>query len=379
MSPGRNLPPHACHGRAAPALAAILTDANCAAARQEGPADKPPSRTRRMASLPAEITETAARCTAMLGTAFTGAVRDALADPATLEIMANPDGSVWIERAGAGVTRAPHHLSADDRERVIRLVASATSAQLDPDAPIVSAELPGSGERFEGLLPPISAGPCFSIRKPAAALYTLDDYVAGGTLSPAIAAALRAAIAARENILIAGATSSGKTTFANALLAEPAFQCDRIVILEDTRELVCAAPNTVQLRTRANALSLQQLVRSTLRLRPDRIVVGEVRGPEALDLLKAWNTGHPGGITTLHADSALGALTRLEQLVLEASPCPPGDLIAGAIGIALFMSRDGGVRRVTEALRIRSFDGETYQTEPLVSRALTLVAEGHHP
>ena len=320
--------------------------------------------------------ETDSRRTAMLRTAFCPVIRNALDAADTIEIMANPDGSVWIEKAGIGLVVSEHTLDASDRERVIRLVASGVGEAANRTSPIVSAELPGSGERFEGLLPPVSTAPCFSIRKPATTPFELGDYVDQGALSPALCAALRESVANRANILIAGGTSSGKTTFTNALLAEPAFQDDRIVILEDTRELCCAAPNRVQLRTHRGSASLQQLVRSTLRLRPDRIIVGEVRGAEALDLLKAWNTGHPGGITTLHANSAYGALRRLEQLTLEASSRAPFDLIAEAIDVVVFMSRASGQRRIEEALRVSGFDGDGYQTEPLVSRSLSLVKQG---
>tara|TARA_R110002073_G_scaffold22170_3_gene76951 strand:- start:495 stop:1490 length:996 start_codon:yes stop_codon:yes gene_type:complete len=320
--------------------------------------------------------ETDSRRTAMLRTAFCPVIRNALDAADTIEIMANPDGSVWIEKAGIGVVVSEHTLDASDRERIIRLVASGVGEAANRASPIVSAELPGSGERFEGLLPPVSTAPCFSIRKPATTPFELGDYVDQGALSPALCAALRESVANRANILIAGGTSSGKTTFTNALLAEPAFQDDRIVILEDTRELCCAARNRVQLRTHRGSASLQQLVRSTLRLRPDRIIVGEVRGAEALDLLKAWNTGHPGGITTLHANSAYGALRRLEQLTLEASSRAPFDLIAEAIDVVVFMSRAGGQRRIEEALRVSGFDGDGYQTEPLVSRSFSLVTQG---
>ena len=313
-------------------------------------------------TLAAHHQETAIRRAAMLRTAFCPVVREALDAPDTIEIMANPDGSVWIEKAGIGLTVSEHTLSTSDRERVILLVASGGGE-------------PGSGERFEGLLPPISTAPCFSIRKPATTPFELGDYVDQGALSPAMCAALRDAVIGRKNILIAGGTSSGKTTFTNALLAEPTINEDRIVILEDTRELKCAAPNAVQLRTYRGSTSLQQLVRSTLRLRPDRIIVGEVRGAEALDLLKAWNTGHPGGITTLHANSALGALIRLEQLAMEATRRAPFDLIAEAIDVVIFMSRTGGQRRVEEALRVSGFDGDGYITAPLVARSLSLVSE----
>ncbi len=327
-------------------------------------------------SLSAQQTQTETRRTAMLRTAFCPVVREALEAPDTIEVMANPDGSVWIEKAGIGVIISQHTLAPCDRERVIRLVASGVGEAAHAKSPIVSAELPGSGERFEGLLPPVSTAPCFSIRKPATTPFELGDYVTQGALAPALATALKDSIASHANILIAGGTSSGKTTFTNALLAEASLHDDRIVILEDTRELRCAAPNVVQLRTHRGSTSLQDLVRSTLRLRPDRIIVGEVRGAEALDLLKAWNTGHPGGITTLHANSAHGALARLEQLTLEATPRAPFDLIAEAIDVVVFMSRAGGQRRVKEALRVTGFDGEGYQTAPLVSRSLSLVQHG---
>ncbi|KCZ49304.1 P-type conjugative transfer ATPase TrbB [Hyphomonas pacifica] len=325
---------------------------------------------------PAHQSETEDRRSAMLRTAFCSVVREALEAPDTIEIMANPDGSVWIETTGIGVVVSDHRLAPSDRERVIRLVASGVGEAANRNSPIVSAELPGSGERFEGLLPPVSTSPCFSIRKPATTPFKLADYVDQGALAPAIMTALKAAVSTHDNILIAGGTSSGKTTFTNALLTEPSLHDDRIVILEDTRELKCTAPNTVQLRTHRGATNLQDLVRSTLRLRPDRIIVGEVRGAEALDLLKAWNTGHPGGITTLHANSAHGALQRLEQLTLEATPRAPFDLIAEAIDVVVFMSRAGGQRRVEEALRVTGFNGEGYDTAPLVSRSLSLVQHG---
>ena len=325
---------------------------------------------------PTHHTQTEARRSAMLRTAFCPVVREALEAPDTIEIMANPDGSVWIEKAGIGLTVSNHTLSTSDRERVILLVASGVGEAANRASPIVSAELPGSGERFEGLLPPVSTAPCFSIRKPATIPFELGDYVDQGALSPTLCAALRDAIVDRQNILIAGGTSSGKTTFTNALLAEPAFNEDRIVILEDTRELRCAALNAVQHRTHRDSPSLQQLQSSTLRLRTHRLNVGEVRGAEALDLLKAWNTGHPGGITTLHANSAHGALTRLEQLAMEATRRPPFDLIAEAIDVVIFMTRAGGQRRVDEAIRVTGFNGECYETAPLITRSFSLVQHG---
>jgi P-type conjugative transfer ATPase TrbB len=174
------------------------------------------------------------------------------------------------------------------------------------------------GRAVRGLLPPVVAAPAFAIRKPAVAVFTLDDYAAAGIMSAAEAAALRDGVAARANILVAGGTGTGKTTLVNALLAEVAKTTDRVVLIEDTRELQCAAPNLVAMRTKDGVVSLSDLVRSSLRLRPDRIPIGEVRGAEALDLLKAWGTGHPGGVGTIHAGTALGALRRMEQLIQEA-------------------------------------------------------------
>jgi type IV secretion system protein VirB11 len=312
----------------------------------------------------------------MLLTAFTAPIREALLADDVIEILANPDGSLWIERAGIGLTRSDLFLDVASRERVIRLVASSVGSSCDRASPILSAELPGAGERFEGILPPVSEGPCFAIRKPSSVVFTLDDYVASGALTPALCAALREAIAERLNIVIAGGTSSGKTTFTNALLAEPAFADERVVILEDTRELRCNAEDCVALRTWKEGKSLVELVRSTMRLRPDRILVGEVRGGEALDLLKAWNTGHPGGITTLHANSALGALTRLEQLVSEASSRPADGLIAEAVDVVVFMSREDGIRRVTDAIRVNGFNLDGYDISPLSAPKLSIVKQG---
>ena len=154
------------------------------------------------------------------------------------------------------------------------------------------------------MLPPVAEAPCFAIRKPARVLFRLIDYAEAGIMTPLQGKALAEAVAERKNVVVVGGTSSGKTTLVNALLAEVADGGDRVILIEDTRELRCAAMDSVNLRARPGIASLAYLVRSTLRLRPDRIIVGEVRGAEALDMLKAWNTGHPGGITTLHANSA---------------------------------------------------------------------------
>jgi type IV secretion system protein TrbB len=299
----------------------------------------------------------AARAYAMLQSAMGPAIAAALADPLTQEVMVNPDGKLRIDRLGEGCTDTGITIAASQSERIIRLVASHIRAEVTRESPIVSAELPPhgtalAGERFEGLLPPVSTAPCFAIRKPATRTYTLTDYVADAMMSEPQATLLRQSVAARDNILIAGGTSSGKTTLANALLAEMATTNERIIIIEDTRELQCAAPDTVALRTKAGLVSMADLVRSTLRLRPDRIIVGEVRGGEALDMLKAWNTGHPGGIATVHANSAAAALTRLEQLIQENVATVPRALIAEAIDTIIFIAGRGSERRVASVAKL---------------------------
>jgi type IV secretion system protein VirB11 len=226
-------------------------------------------------------------------------------------------------------------------------------AEVHPASPRVSAELPETGERFEGLIPPVVAAPTFAIRKPAVAVFTLDDYVAAGIMQRGQADMLRLAVGMRRNVLVAGGTSTGKTTLVNALLAEVAKTSDRVVLIEDTRELQCAAPNLVALRTKDGVASLSDLVRSSLRLRPDRIPVGEVRGAEALELLKAWGTGHPGGVGTIHAGSALGALRRLEQLIQEAVITVPRGLIAETINVVVVLVGRGSERRVAELAAVR--------------------------
>jgi len=298
---------------------------------------------------------------AMLRTAMGPDIASALADPLVVEVMVNPDGALRLDRLGEGRTDTGVRLDADQVERIIRLVAAHAAAEIHRDAPIISAELPPyaegrAGERFEGVLPPVAPGPCFSIRKPAERLYTLDDYVADRIMPASTADALRAAVTQRLNILIAGGTSSGKTTLANALLAEMAWVDARVILIEDTRELQSPLPDTVALRTRPGVTSMTDLVRSTMRLRPDRIIVGEVRGPEALDMLKAWNTGHPGGIATVHANSAVAALYRLEQLVQEAVVTIPRRLIAEAIDLIVFIAGRGGNRRVETVTHVIGLD-----------------------
>lgn len=319
---------------------------------------------------------------AMLRTAMGPAIGAALADSQVIEIMVNPDGVLRVDRLGEGRIDTGERLEPAQIERIVRLVASHARTEVHGDAPIVSAELPPhaegrAGERFEGVLPPVAMGPCFSIRKPAERLYSLVNYVSDGIMSEAAADRLRAAVTQRFNILVAGGTSSGKTTLANALLAEMAWIDERVILIEDTRELQSPAADTVALRTRSGVVTMADLVRSTLRLRPDRIIVGEVRGGEALDMLKAWNTGHPGGIATVHANSAKSALYRIEQLVQEAVVTVPRRLIAEAIDLIVFISGRGLQRRVASIARVAGVDPDGgYGLVELLDPDFTLTPEG---
>ena len=301
---------------------------------------------------------TAQRTEIMLKTAMGLAIAAALDDPAVVEVMVNPNGIVWTDRHGEGRVQSDTQMTPAEAERVIRVVASHVGQEVTKERPVVSAELPGRGERFEGVMPPVATSPCFAIRKAAARIYTLDDYVSAGVMTALRRDVLKRAVYQRNNVLIVGGTGSGKTTLANAMLHEIALTGDRVVIIEDTRELQCAATDQVSLRTRAPFVSMADLVKSTMRLRPDRIVVGEVRGGEALDMLKAWNTGHPGGVATIHANSAKDGLFRLEQLIGEVSASIPRMFIASAVDLLVFISGRGADRRVGPILEVVSPDGE---------------------
>jgi P-type conjugative transfer ATPase TrbB len=309
--------------------------------------------------------EVANRQLRMLHTAFGANIAAALEDPQVIEVMVNPDGRLWVDRLGTGRAFTGITLSSAATERIIRLIAAHAHVEVHADAPMISAELPETGERFQGLLPPVVRAPAFTIRKRAIEVIPLERYVEEGAVTAVQGEALRRAVRERLNVLIAGGTSTGKTTLANALLQEIAATGDRVLVLEDTVELQCVAQDHVPMRTLPEVASMTQLVRSTLRMRPDRIVVGEVRGPEALDLLKAWGTGHPGGVATIHAGSAHGALHRLEQLILEAAMTVPRALIAETIQVIVFIARREGARRVEEIVRVTGLHANGYEIEPL--------------
>lgn len=294
----------------------------------------------------------------------------ALDDPNVVEIMLNPDGKLFIERLGHGISAAGE-MSNAAAEIVIGSVAHVLASKVDEERPIVSGELPIGGHRFEGLLPPIVSGPSFTIRRRASRLIPLDEYVSKKIMTTDHASVIRNAIKSRLNIVVSGGTGSGKTTLANAIIAEIVdhWPDDRLVILEDTAEIQCAAINSVALHT-SDGVDMARLLKSTMRLRPDRIIVGEVRDGAALTLLKAWNTGHPGGLCTIHSNTAKSALQRLEQLTAEVSQQPMQAVIGDAVDLIISIERMPKGRRVSEILHVSRFVGGQYQTESYGEEAL---------
>lgn len=271
--------------------------------------------------------------------ALGGEILGALEDPGVIEVMLNPDGSLWEDRLGAGMARIGQ-VDAVRALTIVNTVAAMLETVVTADRPILECELPLDGSRFEGLIPPLVERACFALRKKASLVFTLEDYVQRGIMSAAQRAAIEGAVAARKNVLVCGGTGTGKTTLANAVL-ECVGRVDpehRVVVIEDTRELQVGASNVVFLRT-SDGVDMTQLLRATMRLRPDRIVVGEVRDRSALALLKAWNTGHPGGVGTVHANDAGAALIRVGQLVQEAGVPASPELIGEAVNVVVSMKR----------------------------------------
>jgi P-type conjugative transfer ATPase TrbB len=287
----------------------------------------------------------------------------ALVEPAVVEILANPDGRLILDRSGEGRRDTGATLSAESRERVIRLIADYVGETVTRDDPRLSGVLPGTGERFQGMLPPVTRAPTFSIRKRPSMIWRLDDYVRDGAMTEPQATVLRGAAKDRLNILISGGTGSGKTTLANAVLAEPAFAQDRVFLVEDTPELQCSAWDTVSVLTRRQPIPIGvvDLVRDALRMRPDRIVVGEMRdGAAALETLKSWNTGHPGGLSTIHANSADDVLRRVEDLIAEVSSRTPRRAIAQAIDRIVHIRRTATGRQVQAVLGVAPLGEDGY-------------------
>ncbi|MER0170218.1 MAG: P-type conjugative transfer ATPase TrbB [Nitrosomonas sp.] len=294
-------------------------------------------------------------------------ILSALQDPETVEIMVNADGRIWQEKLGQKIQHIGN-IQAAQVEAVIKTVAGFHGKEINRFNPIIEGEFPLDNSRFAGQLPPIVTAPTFAIRKKAIKIFTLEQYVETGVLSPRYRDVIKEAVRKHRNILVIGGTGSGKTTLINAIINEMVL-CDpdeRIFILEDTGEIQCAAQNFVQYHTTLD-VDMTQLLKTTLRMRPDRILVGEVRGAEALDLLDAWNTGHEGGAATLHANDAMSGLTRLESLISR-NPSAPKEimpLIAEAVDVVVHITRTPHGRKIQQIIEVQDFKRGSYQIKKL--------------
>ncbi|MCG8681578.1 P-type conjugative transfer ATPase TrbB [Escherichia coli] len=280
----------------------------------------------------------------------------------SLEIMLNPDGKLWREKFGQPMF-CMGTVPVQRSKTIIQTIAGFHKKIIDSNSPFLECELPIDGSRFAGQLPPLVAGPTFAIRKKASRIFLLDEYVDKGVMTRVQADFICRAIAAHKNILVIGGTGSGKTTLLNAIIAEIVrqFPDERICIIEDTGELQCAALNFVQYHTTIN-VTMTDILRLILRMRPDRIFVGETRGPEALDMLDAWNTGHEGGAASLHANNTLSALTRLRSLISR-NPFAPREIepvIGEAVNVIVQISKTSEGRRIKEIREIQGYENGEY-------------------
>ena len=291
-----------------------------------------------------------------------------LDEPSVTDVIRNSDGRLWVTRAGSR-TECVGLVDAGQAESLIAAVASTLGLEARRSSPLVQGELITDGSRFQGIMAPCAGSCSFSIRKPSSVIYTLRDYVAQGGLTEAGLRLLEAAILKRRNILVVGGTGAGKTTLLNALI-EAAVRLTpqhRFLTIEDTRELQCVAANKEMLRTSPPDVTQQDLLRASLRMFPDRIIVGEVRGAEALDMLEAWNTGHDGGFGTIHSNitQPRAALTRLEFLVGRVTQAPAQRLIAEAVNLIVCIERrPDGRRLVSQIVSVEGFDGTEYRLQP---------------
>jgi type IV secretion system protein TrbB len=310
-----------------------------------------------------------------------------LDDPLTEDVLLNPDGSLWVKRMGHGFSRIGE-MPAAQAASALGTIAAWRGTVLNHERPILETELPIDGSRFEGIVSPVVRRPVFAIRLRPRKIFSLDDYESDGILTDGTdplnqlrrhdnfldgvrglkhGDVIRAAVCARKNILVVGSTGSGKTTLVNAILDSLARLTphDRVISIEDTTELQCPVKNYLDLRA-VGGVTMLDCLRACMRLKPTRIVVGEVRGAEAHTLLKAWNTGHPGGAATVHANDALSGLIRLESLVAEATNAPQQALIAEAVDLVVFVDEESGVkagRKVREVLLVTGYSNGNYQVE----------------
>lgn len=294
-------------------------------------------------------------------------VEGALNDPKTTDVLLNADGKLWLKRLGEP-SRVIGELQAWRATSAIKTLAGLLDKTIGAKEPIIDGELPFGNERFAGQLPPVVSSPCFAIRKRAIKVFPLDSYVELGIMTQAQCTAIKKAVRDHKNILVVGGTGSGKTTLINAIIQEMVDHDpnERVFIIEDTGEIQCAAVNCVQYHTTLE-VSMTDLLKTTLRMLPDRIIVGEVRGAEALDLLDSWNTGHDGGAGTLHANSTKAALQRLKSLITRNSQAPKDiePLIAEAVHVIVHIMKTPEGRRVEGILEILGYENGSYTTRNL--------------
>jgi len=294
-----------------------------------------------------------------------------LDDDSVIEIALNADGAIWVERMGSEMSCTGARMTNEEARVMLGLVANAIGTEITAAKPSLAALIPGWNTRLQAMIPPVVDAPTFTIRKPPKKVFTLDDYVARRILSNRQADELRRAVGDRSNILVGGSTGSGKTTFTNAVLHEIAEQTtDRLYIVEDMRELQCAAKNKLQVFVQEPIYGWQRAILDALRSRPDRIVVGEIRGgAAALELTKAWNTGHPGGIATVHANDTRGMLERICQLLEEVIPTAPRPFLAQVINVCVHLTKDPshpGGRRISGLDRVLGLKSDgSWHLEPV--------------
>ncbi|MDE2028594.1 MAG: P-type conjugative transfer ATPase TrbB [Candidatus Omnitrophica bacterium] len=291
-------------------------------------------------------------------------VLSALLDEEVYEVLLNPDGKLWVD--GYRGKRRYGSMAASAAQNLINTIASVSNETVTHRNPSFSGELwiEMEGEfklfRFQAFIPPVVAYPAFAIRKRAGRTIALEQFVRDEILNPLQGKIIKDFVERRKSIIVIGGTQSGKTTLCNAILdcVAKVHPDDRVVLIEDTQELQCNVEDCVALRS-SPLRSMNDLIFDSMRMRPDRIVIGEVRGKEAYSLIKAWNTGHPGGISTLHANSTLSGLLRLEQLILEAGVPALPEAVAEAVNLLVFIQKTNKAkkgRQVTDMLELKGYD-----------------------
>lgn len=282
-------------------------------------------------------------------------IKNAMQDDDVFEIIVNPDGKLWLDTHSKGRIDTNIYVNPQMSQQIIQQIAGMDKQFCNEENPMLSAEIEGC--RFQGFLPRVVKQPSFIIRKHSKRVFTLDEYVLQGVMTEKQCVIIKQAIKEHKNIIAAGGTKSGKTTLLNAILQEIACFNERVVMIEDLPELKCETPNLLALKTTKNR-NMRDLLEATLRATPDRIVVGEVRGKEAISLISAWSTGHSGGASTVHSNSAKETLLRLEDLIMQDSVSPRRYTIANAVDMIIYLKRLGNTRIIDEIIEVNGYDAK---------------------